>query len=79
MRFTAGDEFLGTGYATYLQNSIQPQRNGSIQQNTNYAMESIGNPPMRFTAGLYVSPADEVYCGWRNITADEVYCEVPRR
>ena len=26
-----------------------------------------------------MSPADEVYCGWRSFKADEVYCECPRR
>ena len=34
---------------------------------------------MRFTAGSHMSPADEVYCGWRCFKADEVYCEFPRR
>ena len=24
-----------------------------------------------------MSPADEVYCGWRSFIADEVYCEFP--
>ena len=75
-RFTAWDGFLGTGYATYLQKSIQI---GSTRQSTNYSLELIGNPPMRFTAGSHMSPADEVYCGWRSLKADEVYCEFPRR
>ena len=54
MRFTAWE--LGTGYATCLQkktNSIQRSPGCDIQrEHQNYCFGSIGNPPMRFTAGL---------------------------